>query len=161
MRTVSLYCFSIIIFWRNNKNEDECEKNAFEYAFSSCCISIIGGNNVAASNKYYTSVEIDSQKSVVGAKRGYEEKTIGVDVANAKIGGKDTTSDKFVISVGKKDIFGFTATQSQSKTLSEGCTNVTYFFDESSKKDERKRAVKFKANYSSLKSNSVTLYDCE
>ncbi|MBP1566557.1 MAG: hypothetical protein J6A58_12490 [Oscillospiraceae bacterium] len=121
----------------------------------------LGATTYAASNKYYTSVEIDSQKSVVGAERVYEEKTIGVDVANAKIGGKDTTSDNFVISVGKKDIFGFTATQSQLRTLSEGCTTVTYFFDESSKKDKRKRAVKFKANYSSLDSDYVTLYDCK
>lgn len=105
-------------------------------------------------------MDIGSQKSVVGSERVYEEKTIGVDVANPQIGDSVTTSDSFIISVGKKDIFGFTATQSKLKTLSEGCTTVTYFFDESSKKEKRDCAVKFKAYKSSLYSK-VYLYDCK
>lgn len=123
-------------------------------------VSLIVTVYASTSYSYDTYVEIDSQKEVVGARRTYKEKSIGVDVHYPSIGGSVTTSDTYTIEVGTSGILsGFSATQRTTRTLSEGCNNVIYFLNESNSVSTRSRAVKFKANYSSLYSD-VRLYDC-
>lgn len=122
-------------------------------------MTLVATVSASTSYSYNTTVNIDSQRSVIGSSRTYKEKNIGVDVDYPSIGGAATTSDNYTIAVGTTGILtGFIATESTNRTLSERCSNVIYFPNESSSASTRSRAVKFSAGYSSLRSD-VRLYD--